>query len=71
MTEEEESTKYVYVTRKYGDDRWYFIKNDAELETWKKEDSFVDGDYIVEIKKLIKVKEVVEKHMEFEEIKKG
>lgn len=70
MTDNEENAKYVYITRKYGDDRWYFIKDDIDLEKWKKEDSFVDGDYIVEIKKLIKVKEIVETRLEFEEIKR-
>lgn len=62
--------KYVYLTRKYGDDRWLFILDDAELELWKKDNSFEDGDIIIEVGKFYRVCETVVKTINLLEVKK-
>jgi len=67
MAENEEQSKYVHLGRGYDKD-WFFMKDDKELEECKKDYSFDEDDYIVEIKRIFKIKKNV--IMELEEIPK-
>lgn len=48
--------KYVHLGNGYDKD-WLFIKDDKELEEWKKDGSLEEGEIIVEVKAVYIVKE--------------
>ena len=51
----EDKGKYVFLGSGYDKD-WFFIKDDVELETCKNDSSFEDGEIVVEIKAVYKLR---------------
>lgn len=69
MSNEELNAKFVFLDKGY-ERRWSFIENDKELADYMQDGSLEEGEYIVEIKKLFKIKQIVERRNELEEVKK-
>jgi hypothetical protein len=70
MTEKEEYNKYVHLENGSDYSQWHFIKDDDELEEYKKDGSLEDGEYIIEIAKIFKINEIVKTTIELIDITK-
>lgn len=64
----EDLSKYVHLGNGYDKD-WFFIKDDKELQECLKDYSFDEDEYVVEIKKIYKIKKNVETTFSLEEAK--
>jgi hypothetical protein len=61
--------KYVHLGNGYDKD-WFFIMDEKELQECLKDYSVDEDEYVVEIKKIYKVKKNVETTFSLEEMKK-
>jgi hypothetical protein len=64
----EDLSKYVHLGNGYDKD-WFFIKDDKELQECLKDYSVDEDEYVIEIKKIYKVKKNVETTFSLEEVK--
>ena len=64
----DDNGKYVHLGSGYDKD-WLFIKDDKELELWKQDGSLTEREYIVEVKRVFRVKNEVTTKTILEEVK--